>query len=287
MSAENTTPPPNAAQIEYWNKGGGAAWSNYHDLLDRQLGPLGHEAMRVLDLKAGEAVLDIGCGCGQTTFELATRVGPTGSVTGVDISAPMLAIAEARAPHDGAGEIEFRLRDVQTDDLGIGRYDVAFSRFGVMFFSEPTVAFRNIHRALRPDGRLAFVCWQPFSSNPWMREPLEAVRHLLPPSEPPDPLAPGPFAFADPDRVRGILTDAGFTNIDIASFETTLGSGSVDETLAVTLRIGPLGRAVADQPERLPELAGPVRAVLERYLTSNGVQIPASAWIVRALGRQE
>jgi len=282
MPADNLTPSPNAAQIDYWNSVGGAVWAKYNDLLDRQISPLGVEAMKALDLKPGENVLDIGCGCGQTTGDIANRVGPAGSVTGVDISAPMLEIARARPPETSSGRIEFRQLDVQTEELGSAGYDVAFSRFGVMFFSEPVVAFTNIHRALRPGGRLGFVCWQPLSSNPWMLEPLEAVRSLLPPSEPPDPLAPGPFAFAEPTRVQGILSDAGFKDIDITEFKTKIGGGSVEETLQIALRIGPLGRALAEHRELLPQIAGPVRGVLEHYVTPNGVLMPASAWIVRA-----
>lgn len=282
MPATNDAPSPNAAQIEYWNTVGGAAWAKYNDLLDRQINPLGNEVMRALDLKPGENVLDIGCGCGQTTAAIANRVGSTGSATGVDISAPMLEIARSRPIRDNEGRIEFKQVDVQTDDLGTERYDVAFSRFGVMFFSEPVVAFRNVHKALRPCGRLGFVCWQPLALNPWMLEPLEAVRPLLPPSDPPDPLAPGPFAFADPDRVRRILSDSEFKDIDITAFHTAIGGGSVDETLQTALRIGPVGRALAEHRELLPEFIGPIREVLERYLTPSGVLMPASAWIVRA-----
>jgi SAM-dependent methyltransferase len=282
MPIENATPSPNSAQIEYWNKTAGVAWAKYNDQLDRQISPLGHEAMRSIALNSGERVLDVGCGCGHTTIDIANRVGPTGSATGVDISAPMLAIAAVRAPQPNAGRIEFRRQDVQADELGPACFDVAFSRFGVMFFSEPVAAFRNIRRALRPGGRLGFVCWRPLLSNPWMLEPLEAARSILPPSAPQDPLAPGPFAFEDAARVRSILTDAGFTNIDITGFDTLIGGGSVGETLEVALRVGPLGRALTQRPDLLSELAGPVRAVIERYLTPKGIQMPASAWIVRA-----
>jgi SAM-dependent methyltransferase len=276
---------PNAAQIDYWNTTAGTAWAKYHDQLDRQISSLGHEAMRSLAIKAGERVLDLGCGCGHTTIEIAARVGPTGSATGVDISVPMLAIAMARVPRPNAGPIEFRQQDLQTDDLGSACFDAAFSRFGVMFFSEPALAFRNVHRALRPGGRLGFVCWRPLLSNAWMLEPLEAARSILPPSAPQDPLAPGPFAFEDAARVRGILTEAGFTNIDLTRFDTLIGGGSVDEALEVALRVGPLGRALGEHPELLPELIGSVRKALERHLTSKGVLMPASVWIVRAEAR--
>jgi SAM-dependent methyltransferase len=281
MTAESV-PSPNAAQVDYWNAAAGETWAKHHDQLDRQIAPLGLESLRVLAPAAGERVLDIGCGCGRTTVDVAARVGRAGAAIGVDISAPMLEIARRRTVPDGAGRVEYLQLDAQVADLGRGTFDAGYSRFGVMFFADPVAAFANVRRALRSGGRLSFVCWRVLAANPWMLEPLEAARPFLPPLAPPDPSAPGPFALANSDRVRAILSDAGFADIEIRAYDTEIGGGDLDETLQLTLRVGPLGAALRDNPSCKDGLADPVRAVLARYVTSRGVMMPASVWIVSA-----
>ena len=276
------TSSPNSAQVDHWNATAGQTWARYHDQLDRLLGPLGLEALRTLALTAGERVLDIGCGCGHTTLDIAVRVGTQGSVVGIDLSAPMLDIAQRRPPPAGAGEVEFRQVDAQCADLGRSSFDVAFSRFGVMFFSDPVAAFANIRDALKPGGRVGFVCWRPLQENRWVHEPLEAARPFLPPLPPPDPTAPGPFAFADDGRVRAILSDAGFAEIDIRRFDTRIGLGDLNDALQLTLRVGPLGTAVRENPSCEAHLSGSVKAVLANYVTPIGVLMPAAVWIVHA-----
>lgn len=273
---------PNLAQVEYWNATVGETWARFQDQLDRQLAPMGAEAMRALDATAGESLIDIGCGCGHTTLELARRVGPEGSVTGVDISHPMLEVARHRATLAPDLPIRFREADVQSADLGEAGFDAAFSRFGVMFFSDPSMAFANLHRALKPGGRLAFVCWRPFADNPWMGAPLAAALPFIPAPKPIDPLVPGPFAFADADRVRSILTGTGFTAIDIRSYDTRIGGGDVEHALALGFHIGPLGAALREDPSRAEQVVDAVRRVFEAYLTPDGVLMPAAAWIVTA-----
>jgi len=196
----------NAAQIEYWNAIAGETWAQFQESLDRQIEPLGLAAMDVLGPGEGEHIIDIGCGCGQTSLTLAARVGPTGSVVGVDISKPMLDVA-LRRPRPATLQVTFRKLDAQTGDLGSGRFDAAFSRFGVMFFGDPVAAFANIRASLKLGCRLAFVCWRPLSENLWMQAPLQAALPFIPPVAPSGPTAPGPFAFADAGRVRSMLAD--------------------------------------------------------------------------------
>ena len=269
----------NAAQIDYWNATAGQTWAAFQEQLDRQLDPLGAEAMRVLAPAPGERILDIGCGCGHTSFALAARVGTSGAVLGVDISQPMLAVASDRP---GTPAPAFRLADAQADDLGAGSFDGVFSRFGVMFFGDPTAAFTNIRRALKPGGRLTFVCWRPLSENPWMYVPIDAARPLLPPLPPSDPTAPGPFAFSNAERVRGVLTEAGFGAIAITPFDTRIGSGGMEETLAISRRVGPLGAALRENPDHAEAVLNVVREALAAYLTPEGVLMPAAVWIVSA-----
>jgi SAM-dependent methyltransferase len=273
---------PNQAQVDYWNATAGETWARFQDQLDRQIAPLGAAAIQALSPGVGEQLIDIGCGCGQTTLDLAGRVGPQGRVVGVDISRPMLEVARRRAGAAAAPTADFREADVQAADLGGSVFDAAFSRFGVMFFSDPVAAFANLKRSLKPDGRLAFVCWRSFAENPWMGTPLAAALPFIPPPPPMDPLAPGPFAFADADRVRAILTGAGFSAIDIRPHDTQIGSGDVEQTLQLAFRVGPLGAILREDPSRADVIADAVRRVLETHLTPDGVMMPAAVWIVTA-----
>jgi SAM-dependent methyltransferase len=281
MTEESAT-AANQAQIDYWNAIAGSVWARYQAQLDRQIEPLGQAAIAALAPRPGERILDVGCGCGATILALAQRVAPGGSVVGVDISEPMLEIARNRPrPADNLA-IEFRNADAQASDLGRGVFDAAFSRFGVMFFSDPAAAFANIRAALKPGGRLAFVCWRPLAENPWMAAPMAAGAALLPPMPPPDPLAPGPFAFADPARVQDILAVAGFSGIDISRFDTPVGGGDLEETVDLSLHVGPLGMALREAPQLREPVTAAVREALRPYLTPSGVMAPAAVWIVRA-----
>jgi len=275
---------PNAQQIEYWNEQAGPKWISENARLDAMLAPLGLAALERAQPRSGERVLDIGCGVGQTSLQLAARVGPTGSVLGVDISAPMLARARERAAAEKLPNLRFEIADAQTAALTPGSVDLVFSRFGVMFFADPEAAFTNIGRALRPGGRLTFVCWQALGLNPWMRDMVAAIaKHVQLPA-PPAPDAPGPFAFADAARVRGILERAGFRNVkhEPVTGELSLG-GTLDEALSFAIEIGPAGTALRDAPEsqRPPAIAA-VRDALSAYATPGGVRMGYATWIVSA-----
>jgi SAM-dependent methyltransferase len=273
--------PSNAAQVEYWNSSAGETWAQFQEALDRQIEPLGLAAMDQLSPGEGEHIVDIGCGCGQTSLALAARVRPTGTVFGIDISKPMLDVA-LRRPRTADLQVTFQNLDAQTGDIGHKLYDAAYSRFGVMFFSDPVAAFVNIRRSLKPYGRLAFVCWRAANENPWMQAPLQAAVPFLPPLAPPDPIAPGPFAFADSSRVRSILADSGYRSVTISPFDSQIGGGDLDQTLKLALRIGPLGRALREHPEFASEVSEAVRDLLSKHLTSNGVRMAAAVWIVLA-----
>ena len=278
------TPSANAQQIDYWNTVAGPTWATFQEQLDRQIEPLGLAAMDQLAPAPGERSLDIGCGCGQTSAALAARVGAEGAVVGVDISAPMLEVARGRPLAAGAAAAQFRQADAQVEDLtaGAGGFDAAYSRFGVMFFEDPAAAFANIRRALRPGGRVVFVCWRPFALNPWMNIPAAAAAPHLPAMAPPDPAAPGPFAFADDARVRGILGTAGFGAIEIKPLDTRIGGWGVEQTMELAFRVGPLGAALREAPERSGQVSEAVRAAITPYETPDGVLMPAAVWIVEA-----
>lgn len=285
------TPPPaapNAEMVRYWNEGAGPAWVAMQERLDTQVGPLGAAALARAAVGAGERVLDVGCGCGGTTLEIARAVGEQGGVVAVDVSAPMLGRARERAAAAGlAGRIEWRCEDAQLAAFAEGAFDCLYSRFGVMFFADPPAAFANLRRGLRPGGRIAFVCWQARERNPWMTVPARAAMEHVPFPPPPPAEAPGPFAFADPERVRGILAAAGFTGIEIEPRETAmqLGGGGVEDALELFLAVGPVGQALREAqagPELRARVLDALRSAFEQFRTPRGVETPAAAWIVRA-----
>ena len=275
----------NATQIEFWNGETGHNWVTHDALMEAMLQPLGESVMDTLAPQPGEHVLDIGCGCGHTSLSLAERVGAEGSVTGVDISKPMLAIASHLAAEHSS--IQFVEADAQTHAFEPERYDVVFSRFGVMFFEDPVAAFANIWSALRTSGRLAFCCWQPRAVNPFMTVPAMAALELLPAPPKMPPRTPGPFAFEEADYVTDVLTSAGFGNVAVTPLKQplTFGRGlSLTDIVERLVQIGPIAQMVREAPEDLQQ---PVRdkvadAVAPFYSEDAGMTLDGQFWQVTA-----
>jgi ubiquinone/menaquinone biosynthesis C-methylase UbiE len=276
----------NQEQIRYWNEESGPRWVKQQQKLDAQIDQLGLAAMQRADVKLGEHVLDVGCGCGQTSLELAERVGPNGSVVGIDISQPMLARARERQHELGIKNLEFLRADAQTYSFERERFDLIFSRFGIMFFDDPPAAFANLRAALRPDGRLCFICWQALEKNDWVRVPLMATAQHVQLPAPPAPGAPGPFAFADPDRVRHILGAGGFAEVSFETLEAQLslgGATSVDEAVEFMLEIGVIAMLLRDADTQVrARAAQAIREALTPYASRGGVRLGGTAWIVFA-----
>jgi SAM-dependent methyltransferase len=256
------------------------AWAEVRELLELQLAPLGRRALEALAPKSGESVLDIGCGGGATALDLARAVAPDGTVMGVDLSAAVLAFAQSAA--ERCERVRFVQADAQVYPFEPASFDAAFSRFGVMFFADPAVAFSNIRRSLRPNGRLAFVCWRTLEENALDNLPLRAASVHLPPQPARDPEAPGPFAFANPDRVHGILERAGFGKIEITAHDEQVGSGDLDSMLAVCSRVGALGKILRENPELRAATLPAVRSALARHDGPDGVKLKAATWVVTA-----
>ena len=275
---------PNAEQIEFWNGVAGDKWVDFNPLLDAMLAPLGRLAMDRAGPAPGEHVLDVGCGCGDTSVALARRVAPSGAVTGVDVSLPMLALAERRAG-DAAAPVRIVNADAETCDLPAAAFDLVFSRFGVMFFMNPEAAFANFHAALRPGGRIAFVCWRALDLNPWVTIPFEAARPLVPGFEPAGPEEPGPFSFARAERVERILGAAGFAGLWLESHEATLriGEGDLDACVALVLKLGPVSRLLREAGEEaVAPVAAAVREAVAPYHTGERLEMESASWIVSA-----
>jgi SAM-dependent methyltransferase len=274
----------NADQIAYWNGPNGRRWTDRQAEQDVLLAPVLQALIARAGAKAGERVLDVGCGCGSTSVAFAREVGPAGSVLGIDISAPMLARAREFAPK--GAPVDFVLADATVYPFDAASFDLLVSRFGVMFFAEPAVSFANLRRALRPSGRLAFACWREPKENPWMMTPLQAVYRHVPRPPPPAPDDPGPFAFASEERVRRILGDAGYQGIEMEpvglSLDISIGRG-LDAAAQAALQIGPASRALDGQPPEIRAAAEQsVREVLAPFARGANVPLPGSIWIVTA-----
>ena len=279
----------NATQIEFWNGETGRNWVTHDALMEAMLQPLGESVMDTLAPQPGEHVLDIGCGCGHTSLSLADRVGAEGSVEGVDISAPMLAVASQLAAERNAERtsIQFLEADAQTHTFEPERYDVVFSRFGVMFFEDPVAAFANIRGALRKSGRLAFCCWQPRAVNPFMTVPAMAALELLPAPPEMPPRTPGPFAFEEAKYVMEVLTSAGFESVVVMPLQQplTFGRGlSLTDIVERLVQIGPIAQMVREASEDLQQ---PVRdkvidAVAPFYTEDAGMTLDGQFWQVTA-----
>ena len=246
----------------------------------------GAAAMQCLALGPGERVIDIGCGAGTTTVALAKVVGPSGEAVGVDISPAMVQAAQQRASAAGIEHTRFFSADAQVDDLGESVYDAAYSRFGVMFFADPVAAFTNIRRALRPDGTLAFACWNNVFANEWMFVPGSAVVSVtgtLPPM--PGPGEPGPFSLEDPQRLETLLNDSGFTRIEITPREESIviPASEIEALVALSSRVGPVREALrtADAPTA-SAIEHAVRKALSDRVEHGELKLGASALVVRA-----
>lgn len=271
-----------------WTEKAGDVWVRQRDRTDAQLGPLGLAVIEELAPRAGERVLDVGSGTGQTLLQLAERVGASGRVVGLDVSEPMTAEARARIAQAGVSNVEIVLGNAASHRFD-EPFDVVFSRFGVMFFDDSVAAFTHLRNNMKPGGRLGFVCWQPLEKNPWVQRPLSAVQKLLPEQPLPallTPEKPGPFYFSNAEFVRNILDSAGFERIAIEPREFTIslgGASTLDEAVEFTLELGPTARFIGDAPkERVPELQAAVREALAPFATEQGVFTPFHGFIVTA-----
>jgi SAM-dependent methyltransferase len=275
----------NSAQIAEWNGAMGQRWVTMQREIDRIVAPFGDAALKAAAPRPGERVIDVGCGCGDTAIEIARIVGAAGAVLGIDVSQPMLEVARSSGALANCAHLTFRDGDASEAALPANT-DLLFSRFGVMFFSQPSQAFSHLRQSLRTGGRCVFVCWRAPRDNAWAMTPLSAARTAMGVTPTPaDPDAPGPFAFADEERLRAILSDAGFDAIDVRRFDAALFLGATPRSAAEgAVRIGPVSRFVRETGvEHLPIILDAVERSLAPLAAPDGhVSLSGSTWIVSA-----
>lgn len=274
-------------QETLWAGQTGERWLTNVDRFEGMIKPIGDALIELAGCRQGEQIIDVGCGAGATSIEIAQQVGVRGSVTGLDISPVLVAEATKRTKMLGLDHVRFILGDAAVASLPTAQASGIVSRFGIMFFSNPHAAFAHMHGFLKSGGRLSIACWGPLPQNPWMLE----VRNILAahfPLPTPIPRAPGPFAFSEPAYIEEILQTSGFKEISFSSWQRNLfvgGSGSNSESAAKFLLEA---LSIAQLPEDLPDLVkttihSELSERLKAYYTKDGVQMPASVWLISAI----
>ena len=289
----------NHEQIAYWNGDGGRKWAERDELMAGVLAPISDALLTRVASRGARTALDVGCGGGSNTLQLLQHLDNPRHILGIDVSAPLLEVARARVaergipplrtapPRTASARIEFLRADAATHDFGDWRFDVLFSRFGVMFFDDPVAAFAQLRRAAHRNAGLAFCCWQALDKNPWTALPLKAALTVLPAPEPVAPHSPGPFAFADAAYVREVLAQAGWSDTRIEPYAPTL-EFSIEGGYAAAVRelvnTGPVGRllAPAEKPAREAVYAAARRA-LKDYYRGDTLALAGAVWFVTAV----
>jgi SAM-dependent methyltransferase len=286
MVATNTVPvaPSNTEQLRAWDGDEGAYWVANSDYFDRSLILHHQKLLAAAAIADDERVLDIGCGTGQTTRD-AARAAASGSALGVDLSSKMIDYARRRAADEGVTNVFFEQADAQIHPFEAGSFDIAISRTGAMFFGDAMAGFTNVGRALRAGGRLAILTWQPLSENEWVQEVTGALAAGRDLPGPPPPDAPSPFSLSDPDRVRRVLTGAGFADVELNGVRAGMWFGAdADDTSRFVL--GLMGWMLADLDDAgRARAADALHATATAHETPSGVVFDSAAWIIRAIRR--
>jgi SAM-dependent methyltransferase len=291
MSTTDTRwgPGENAEAIQAWDGPLYDRWVKFRHIVTTGLAAHGDMALRLVPPQEGQRVLDIGCGLGDTTQQIAALVGPSGEAVGVDAAERFIETARAEGQEAGVANASFLVADVQTDPLG-GPYDMVFSRMGTMFFLSPVAALRNVRQSLVPGGKLVMAVWRRREDNLWMYRAQQIVEGIVQkPEEHDEPTCgPGPFSMANADTVTDQLVHSGFTDISLTRCDLPIMSGTdMDEAIDLVMSIGPAGEILRLQGDRaahlLPEVHAALREGLSEFQREDGtIWAPASTWLVTA-----
>ncbi len=271
-------------QAALWNGSSGEAWVAVQAVLDDLFRPVEGLLVDTAASLGATNVLDVGCGTGATTIALARRLGPSGTCTGVDVSAPMIDLARVRAAHEQP-QPRFVCDDAQTHRFEPDAFDLVTSRFGVMFFGDPVAAFTNLRRAAAPGGALRVVVWRSPDDNPFMTAAARAASEVLPEGasqQDRPPGAPGQFAFSDPERVGATLDAAGWRDSDLEAVDLpcVMPASALPEYVT---RLGPLSQALSglDETARAHALDA-VLPAFDRFTEGDVIHVDIACWLVGA-----
>ena len=280
MSSPTQKNDPNTMEDSYWNSAAGQKWVDFQDEMDSLLETVKDRLLAKSNIQKGEHILDVGCGTGAATRDAARLAGANGTVIGADISSLLLDCAKQVAADRDAAPIEYLLVDGQTHGFVENSLDVLLSRFGVMFFSDPVAAFTNMTRALKPGGRVSFVSWSYMKENPWFQIPRDVAVDQLGTVAPADPHAPGPVAFADLERVSGILRGAGLQEVTAVNEKIDLFyQGTLEAATYLACNVGPVMRVVKERggsPDDVKAISQKITAKMQNFVVPGGLAIPAS-----------
>lgn len=273
----------NTEQAQEWNTTEGEHWVAHQARYDRILGGYGERLLDAADIGEADVVLDIGCGCGDTT-RAAARRATAGSALGVDLSGPMLERARATAAEQQLGNVTFERADAQVHGFEPGRFTRAISRFGVMFFADPVAAFTNVAGTLRPGSRVAFTCWRDVTENEYLMVPAAAALEFVELPDWGDDSQPGPYSLANPDRIRSVLGDAGLTDVAIDPLDLPIHLGAdVADTVSLILDTGMAKELLATaDDDTIAKATQAISNALTPFETSDGVVLGSAAWLVTA-----
>ena len=277
----NVTHQSDNEQTALWNGSAGCAWIDAQELVDQVFRPIEDRLVEEVDARSASRVLDVGCGTGGTTLAVARHLGSKGYCVGIDVSEPMIAFARARAERE-APLARFIRADAQTYAFDAASFDMIISRFGVMFFDDPVRAFANLRNAATGNAELRLVAWRSAAENPFMTTAERAAAPFMPNIPVRQPDGPGQFAFADPQRVSGILERSGWTGIDLERLDVPC-TFPEKELVGYFTRFGPLGRILpdVDEPTRKRAIAT-VRPAFDPYVHGSEVRFTAACWMIRA-----
>jgi SAM-dependent methyltransferase len=282
----NEEPKTNEGQIRFWNSGPGQNWVKYQQTLDACFRNINSLLLDNAGIRPGWQVLDIGCGSGDTSLGIARHFGDEISVLGLDVSAPLLDLARQRCRDQGAANVSFLEADVQAQIPSRDKFDLAVSRFGVMFFTRPVIAFGNIHSAMKPGGFVVFVAWSTANENPWFQIPRDAAISVLGKGTPAAPRDPGPTAFSDPGYVEDILQQAGFGEVHVRVEDSSISTSfAIEEMTELACNLGPAFRLMKEKNGSSEDAQAIRRIVLKQfspYQTDSGFDIPVKLVTAKA-----